>query len=57
MQTRQLGYADLKLTTIGLGTGALGGGGWQYSWGPQDNNEEVEHLLAERLEKVINNAK
>ena len=39
MKTRQLGWTDLHLTTIGLGTWALGGGKWQWGWGPQDDQE------------------
>jgi aryl-alcohol dehydrogenase-like predicted oxidoreductase len=41
MQTRKLGYTDLHLTTIGLGTWAIGGGGWAYGWGPQDDAESI----------------
>jgi aryl-alcohol dehydrogenase-like predicted oxidoreductase len=39
MQTRKLGYSDLHLTTVGLGTWAIGGGGWAFGWGPQDDAE------------------
>lgn len=39
MQTRRLGNTDLQLTVIGLGTWAMGGGDWEYSWGPQDDRE------------------
>lgn len=41
MQTRQLGYSDLQLTTVGLGTWAIGGGGWMYGWGPQDDTDSI----------------
>jgi aryl-alcohol dehydrogenase-like predicted oxidoreductase len=41
MQTRKLGYTDLHLTTVGLGTWAIGGGGWAYGWGPQDDAESM----------------
>ncbi|MCS7219877.1 MAG: aldo/keto reductase [Anaerolineae bacterium] len=41
MQTRQLGYTDLHLTTIGLGAWAIGGGGWAYGWGPQDDADSI----------------
>jgi aryl-alcohol dehydrogenase-like predicted oxidoreductase len=41
MQTRRLGYSDLHLTTVGLGTWAIGGGGWAYGWGPQDDAESI----------------
>jgi aryl-alcohol dehydrogenase-like predicted oxidoreductase len=41
MQTRKLGYTDLHLTTVGLGTWAIGGGGWAFGWGPQDDAESI----------------
>lgn len=41
MQTRQLGYSDLQLTVVGLGTWAIGGGGWVYGWGPQDDADSI----------------
>ncbi len=41
MQTRQLGNSDLALTTIGLGTWAIGGGDWKFGWGPQDEDEAI----------------
>jgi aryl-alcohol dehydrogenase-like predicted oxidoreductase len=31
----------VELTTIGLGTWAMGGAGWQFSWGPQDDAQSV----------------
>lgn len=53
MQTRKLGYTDLKLTTVGLGTWAIGGGGWEYAWGPQDDKDAVDAILT-ALDKGIN---
>lgn len=44
MQTRQLGTSELRLTTIGLGTWAMGGGDWKFSWGPQDDAESVRTI-------------
>src|SRR5579859_5365102 len=41
MQLRQLGNSDMKLTPIGFGAWALGGGGWAASWGAQDDNESI----------------
>lgn len=52
MQRRQLGYTDLKLTTVGLGTWAMGGP-WQFGWGPQDDDEAVAAILT-ALEEGIN---
>jgi aryl-alcohol dehydrogenase-like predicted oxidoreductase len=52
MQKRQLGYTDLKLTTIGLGTWAMGGP-WQFGWGPQDDGEAIAAILT-AMEEGIN---
>lgn len=41
MKTRKLGFTDLNLTTIGFGTYALGGGDWQWGWGPQDDANSI----------------
>lgn len=41
MEKRQLGFTDLHLTTIGLGTWAIGGGGWEFGWGDQDDAESI----------------
>lgn len=41
MKTRKLGYSDLELTTIGLGTWAMGGLGWDFSWGKQEDEDSV----------------
>ncbi len=41
MKTRKLGYTDLNLTTVGLGTWAIGGAGWQWAWGPQDDADSI----------------
>lgn len=45
MRTRRLGQTELELTTIGLGTWAIGGP-WQYGWGPQDDAESVRTIFA-----------
>jgi aryl-alcohol dehydrogenase-like predicted oxidoreductase len=31
----------MKLTPIGFGAWAIGGGDWQYAWGPQDDNDSI----------------
>jgi aryl-alcohol dehydrogenase-like predicted oxidoreductase len=53
MITRQLGWTDLRLTAIGLGTWALGGGKWQWGWGPQDDRES-KLTIQRALELGIN---
>src|SRR5512140_302373 len=52
MQKRQLGKTDMQLTTVGLGTWAMGGP-WEYGWGPQDDDEAVAAVL-EALDQGIN---
>jgi aryl-alcohol dehydrogenase-like predicted oxidoreductase len=44
MRTRKLGNTDLHLTTIGLGTWAIGGGNWAHGWGPQDDSESIQAI-------------
>jgi len=44
MKTRKLGNSSLNLTTVGFGTWAHGGGGWAFSWGPQDDNESISAI-------------
>jgi aryl-alcohol dehydrogenase-like predicted oxidoreductase len=38
---RTLGNSDLELTSIGLGTWAIGGGDWAHAWGPQDDADSI----------------
>jgi len=33
----QLGRTGMSITSVGLGTWAIGGGGWEFGWGPQDD--------------------
>lgn len=42
--TRQLGNSDLQLTPIGFGAWAIGGGDWQYAWGPQEDRKSIEAI-------------
>lgn len=41
MNTRKLGWTDLHLTEIGFGAWAIGGGNWEFGWGPQDDKTAV----------------
>jgi aryl-alcohol dehydrogenase-like predicted oxidoreductase len=38
---RTLGNSDLLITPIGFGAWAIGGGDWQFSWGPQDDHDSI----------------
>jgi aryl-alcohol dehydrogenase-like predicted oxidoreductase len=53
MLMRELGYTGVKLTTVGLGTWAMGGGGWQYGWGPQDDKDATAAILT-ALDQGVN---
>jgi len=44
MQTRKLGNSDLQITRVGYGAWAIGGSGWQFAWGSQDDNESITAL-------------
>ena len=35
----------MELTTVGLGTWAIGGGDWLFGWGAQDEREAVEAIV------------
>jgi aryl-alcohol dehydrogenase-like predicted oxidoreductase len=50
LPTAQLGRAGFEITRLGLGAWAIGGGGWQGGWGPQDDAESVAaiHHAVER---------
>lgn len=41
MERRRLGSSDLEITRLGFGAWAIGGGGWTYGWGPQDDRESI----------------
>jgi aryl-alcohol dehydrogenase-like predicted oxidoreductase len=41
MQTKQLGNSDLDITPIGFGAWAIGGSGWEFGWGDQDDKASV----------------
>jgi aryl-alcohol dehydrogenase-like predicted oxidoreductase len=53
MDKKKLGNSDLELTPIGFGSWAIGGGDWQFSWGPQDDNDSIA-AIHKALELGIN---
>jgi len=38
---RKFGSSDLEITPVGFGAWAIGGGGWAYGWGPQDDAASI----------------
>lgn len=53
MQTRRLGNSDLHITPIGFGAWAIGGGGWAFAWGAQDDVDSIASIH-EALDLGIN---
>jgi aryl-alcohol dehydrogenase-like predicted oxidoreductase len=48
LETRQLGSTGMEITRVGFGAWAIGGGGWEFGWGPQDDEQSIaaiEHAL------------
>ncbi len=44
MKLRRLGNSDMQITPVGLGTWAIGGSGWQFAWGEQDDKASIEAI-------------
>ncbi len=53
MQLRTLGISDLKITPVGYGAWAIGGSGWQFAWGSQDDNDSIA-AIQRALELGVN---
>lgn len=41
MQTRKLGNSDLNITPVGYGARAIGGSGWRFGGGFQDDDDSI----------------
>src|SRR3954452_601822 len=41
MKTKRLGDSDLFITPIGFGAWAIGGSGWEFAWGGQDDGDSI----------------
>ncbi len=41
---RRLGKTDMEISSVGLGSWALGGGGWAHGWGPQDDEQSIRAI-------------
>jgi aryl-alcohol dehydrogenase-like predicted oxidoreductase len=44
MRKKRLGNSDMDLSPIGVGAWAMGGGGWAFGWGPQDDSQSIAAL-------------
>jgi len=41
LATTELGPTGMEITRVGFGAWAIGGGGWEFGWGPQDDEQSV----------------
>jgi aryl-alcohol dehydrogenase-like predicted oxidoreductase len=41
METRTLGNSDLQITPVGFGAWAIGGSGWDFAWGHQEDVDSI----------------
>jgi aryl-alcohol dehydrogenase-like predicted oxidoreductase len=48
-----LGSTGLEITRIGFGAWAIGGGGWEFGWGPQQDEESIA-AVTHALEQGVN---
>jgi aryl-alcohol dehydrogenase-like predicted oxidoreductase len=53
MHRKRLGNSDMDLTPIGIGAWAMGGGGWAFAWGPQDDQQSIQAIHA-ALDRGVN---
>jgi aryl-alcohol dehydrogenase-like predicted oxidoreductase len=53
LPTCRLGSSGLQITRLGFGSWALGGGGWSFGWGPQDDADSLA-TMRHALELGIN---
>ncbi|HTW95922.1 MAG TPA: aldo/keto reductase [Tepidisphaeraceae bacterium] len=41
IKTNRLGNSDLSITPVGFGSWAIGGSGWQFAWGKQNDADSI----------------
>jgi aryl-alcohol dehydrogenase-like predicted oxidoreductase len=44
METKPFGTTGMKISRIGFGAWAVGGGNWAFGWGPQDDRESISAI-------------
>jgi aryl-alcohol dehydrogenase-like predicted oxidoreductase len=53
LRTRPLGTSGLEVTRVGFGAWAIGGGGWSFGWGPQDDRASLA-AMKHALDRGVN---
>jgi aryl-alcohol dehydrogenase-like predicted oxidoreductase len=44
LKTATLGNTGLEISRVGFGAWAIGGGGWEFGWGPQEDEDSIEAI-------------
>jgi aryl-alcohol dehydrogenase-like predicted oxidoreductase len=45
MEVRKLGNSDLQVSPVGFGAWAIGGTGWEFAWGRQEDTDSIAAIL------------
>ena len=53
LPTRALGTTGMQITRVGFGAWAIGGGGWSFAWGSQDDDESIA-AMRHAVERGVN---
>src|SRR3979411_2557859 len=53
LRTRPLGDTGIEITRVGFGAWAIGGGGWEFGWGPQEDDQSIA-AIHRALEQGVN---
>jgi aryl-alcohol dehydrogenase-like predicted oxidoreductase len=53
LKRAQLGQTGLTITRVGFGAWAIGGGDWEFGWGPQDDEQSIA-AIHHALDQGIN---
>ena len=44
LSTSPLGSTGMEISRVGFGAWAIGGGGWEFGWGPQQDEDSIEAI-------------
>jgi aryl-alcohol dehydrogenase-like predicted oxidoreductase len=53
LETAPLGNTGLEISRVGFGAWAIGGGGWEFGWGPQEDEDSIA-AIQRALELGVN---
>src|SRR5438105_3242055 len=53
LATTPLGTTDMRITRVGFGAWAIGGGGWTFAWGNQDDADSIA-AIRHAVERGVN---